>query len=44
MTLPFGPITSPILSTGIFTVMIRGACRDISSGSSMASAMTSRIA
>ena len=44
MTLPLGPMTSPILSTGIRTVMIRGAWIDISSGSSMASAMTSRIA
>jgi hypothetical protein len=25
ITFPFGPITSPILSTGIFIVMIRGA-------------------
>ena len=44
ITLPFGPMTSPILSTGIRTVMMRGAWIDISSGSSMASAMTSRIA
>ena len=43
MTLPLGPITSPILSTGIFIVMIRGAWTDISSGASMASAITSRI-
>ena len=41
--LPFGPMTSPILSTGTFTVMIRGANSDISSGTSMASAMTSRM-
>ena len=42
--LPFGPMTSPILSTGTFTAMTRGAFGDISSGTSMASAMTSRIA
>src|ERR1044072_2360481 len=30
--LPLGPMTSPILSTGILTVMIRGAFGDISSG------------
>ncbi|OPZ48727.1 MAG: hypothetical protein BWY91_03161 [bacterium ADurb.BinA028] len=41
--LPFGPMTSPILSTGTFTVMIRGAKGDISSGASMASPMTSRM-
>ena len=41
--LPLGPMTSPILSTGILTVMIRGACSDISSGASIASAITSRI-
>ena len=44
MTLPLGPMTSPILSTGILMVMIRGAWSDISSGASMASAITSRIA
>ena len=37
-------MTSPILSTGIRTLMIRGAWTDISSGASMASAITSRIA
>ena len=41
--MPLGPMTSPILSTGILTVMIRGANWLISSGASMASAMTSRI-
>ena len=41
ITLPLGPMTSPILSTGILTVMIRGAYRLISSGASMASAITS---
>ena len=41
--LPFGPMTSPILSTGIFTVMMRGANSHISSGTSMASIMTSRM-
>src|ERR1700704_4077163 len=30
--LPFGPMTSPILSTGTLTVMIRGAFRLISAG------------
>jgi hypothetical protein len=42
--LPFGPMTSPILSTGTCTVMTRGAYGLISSGVSMASLMTSRIA
>src|SRR5699024_7769933 len=41
--LPFGPMTSPILSTGTFTVVIRGAYGLISSGPSMASAITDRI-
>ncbi len=41
--LPLGPMTSPILSTGTFTEMTRGAFGDISSGTSMASASTSRI-
>ncbi len=41
--LPFGPMTSPILSTGILTVMIRGAFGVISSGPSMASSITSRM-
>jgi hypothetical protein len=41
--LPLGPMTSPILSTGIFTVMTRGAYGDISSGRSIASVMTSRM-
>ena len=36
-------MTSPILSTGTFTVMTRGAYGDISSGRSIASAMTSRM-
>jgi hypothetical protein len=43
MTLPLGPITSPILSTGTLTVMIRGAFGLMSSGRSMASAITSRM-
>ena len=43
MTFPFGPITSPILSTGILMLMTRGAYGDISSGPSMASFITSRI-
>src|SRR5664280_2620742 len=42
--LPLGPITSPILSTGILTEITRGAYGDISSGPSIASAITSRIA
>ena len=41
--LPLGPMTSPILSTGTLIVVIRGAYGLISSGSSIASAMTSRI-
>ncbi len=41
--LPLGPMTSPILSTGILTVMIRGAFGDISSGVSIASIITSRM-
>jgi len=36
-------MTSPILSTGTFTVITRGAVAAISSGLSMASAMTSRM-
>ena len=44
MIFPFGPITSPILSIGIITVMMRGANGDISSGTSIASSMTSKIA
>ncbi|CAB4705664.1 unannotated protein [freshwater metagenome] len=44
MILPFGPITSPILSTGILMEITRGAVAAISSGLSMASFMTSRIA
>ena len=43
MTLPLGPITSPILSTGTWIEMIRGANGDISSGALMASAITPRI-
>ena len=44
MTLPFGPMTSPILSIGISKLMIFGACSPTSSrGSAMAPAMTSRI-
>ncbi len=41
--LPLGPISSPILSTGILSVVIRGAYGDISSGSSIASSITSRM-
>jgi len=41
--LPFGPMTSPILSTGTCTVITRGAVGAISSGVSMASFMTSRM-
>ena len=41
--LPFGPITSPILSTGTLMVVIRGAKWLIGSGASMASFITSRI-
>src|SRR5665647_1256561 len=41
--LPFGPMTSPILSTGTVTLMTRGANSLISSGTSMASAITSRM-
>jgi len=43
MILPLGPMISPILSTGIFSVMIRGANGDISPGSAIAPAITSRI-
>ena len=41
--LPFGPITSPILSTGTLMVVIRGANWLIGSGASIASCMTSRM-
>ena len=41
--LPFGPMTSPILSTGTFRVMIRGAYGDISPGSVIASRITPRM-
>ena len=42
--LPLGPMTSPILSTGIWMLMIRGALALTSSrGAAMASSMTSRI-
>jgi hypothetical protein len=41
--LPLGPITSPILSTGTFTVITRGAFGDISSGPEIASAITPRM-
>ena len=43
MILPFGPMISPILSTGIFSVMIRGANGDISPGAEIASRITPRI-
>ncbi len=42
--LPLGPITSPILSTGTLTVMIRGANWLISPGAEIASRITSRMA
>ena len=43
--LPFGPMTSPIFSTGISKLLIFGACSPTSGrGSAMAPAMTSRIA
>ena len=41
--LPFGPMTSPILSTGTVVVMMRGAYSLISAGPSMHSLMRSRI-
>ncbi len=41
--LPLGPMTSPILSTGTFTLITRGASGDISSGRSIASLITSRM-
>ena len=42
--LPFGPITSPILSTGIWIVMIRGALGlTASRGAGIAASITSRI-
>ena len=42
--LPLGPITSPILSTGIWMLMIRGALTFTSSrGASIAVSITSRI-
>ena len=41
--LPFGPMTSPILSTGTVVVMMRGAYGLISAGPSMHSLMTSRM-
>jgi hypothetical protein len=40
---PLGPITAPILSTGMRTTVTRGANSLISSGPSIASAMTSRM-
>ena len=42
--LPLGPMTSPILSTGMLTEMMRGAVGAISAGASISSPMTSRIA
>ena len=45
MTLPLGPITSPILSTGISILIIFGALAATSlRGSEMASVMTARMA
>ena len=42
--LPLGPITSPILSTGIWIVMIRGAIGFTASrGAAIAASITSRI-
>ena len=44
MTLPLGPMTSPILSIGISKLTILGAVSPTSSrGPAMASSMTSRI-
>ena len=43
IVLPFGPISSPILSTGICTLMTRGAVGAISSGASIAAFSTFRI-
>ena len=43
MVWPFGPITMPILSTGIFTVVTRGAYSDMLAGRSIAACITSRI-
>ena len=44
MTLPFGPITSPILSIGISKLMIFGAVsRTSARGSAIAASITSRI-
>jgi hypothetical protein len=40
---PFGPMTMPILSTGILTLVTRGAYSDISAGLVMAWAITPRI-
>ncbi|MNI72872.1 hypothetical protein D3C73_1288390 [compost metagenome] len=41
--LPLGPMTSPILSTGILTAITRGANSESSSGVSIAALMTSRM-
>jgi hypothetical protein len=41
--LPLGPMTSPILSTGILTEMIRGANSESSSGASIAACRTPRM-
>ena len=41
---PLGPMTAPILSTGMVTAMTRGAFGLISSGASIASFSTDRIA
>ena len=41
--LPLGPITSPILDTGTFTEITRGANSLISSGASIAEVSTSRM-
>ena len=44
MTLPFGPITSPILSIGISKLMIFGAVlAHVGAGLAIASSITSRI-
>ena len=44
MRLPFGPMTSPILSTGIWIEMIRGAFGSTSSrGAGIVASITSRI-
>ena len=43
IVLPLGPMSSPILSTGICTLITRGAVGAISSGPSIAAFSTPRI-